>query len=72
MHISVAKETAKESTEKVKRSEFSYHQFKRTFQLPDTIASNLISAEYKNGVLKVTLPKKEEARELPPRTVEIA
>lgn len=72
LRISAAKETTKESTEKVKRSEFSYHKFERTFQLPDTIATGQISAEYKNGILKVTLPKKEEAREMPPRTVEIA
>lgn len=49
-----------ETTEKYTRREFSYHTFQRSFTLPDTIDRDAIGAVYENGVLNVTLPKKEE------------
>jgi len=42
--------------------ERSYGKFKRSFTLPSTVDTEKISAEYNRGVLKVTLPKKEETR----------
>lgn len=50
------------------RIERSYGEFQRYFSLPDTVDPERIQAGYKNGVLTVTLPKKELAR---PRTVKI-
>jgi len=60
-------ETAGEKTvdnkePKFLRKEFSYTSFKRTFTLPDTVNANEINATNENGVLTITLPKKEEAK----------
>jgi HSP20 family protein len=50
------------------RIERSYGTFVRAFSLPDTVDAEHIKADYKNGVLTVTLPKKEIAK---PRSVKI-
>jgi HSP20 family protein len=50
------------------RIERSYGSFARYFSLPDTVEPEKVKADYKNGVLKVTLPKKEIAK---PRTVKV-
>jgi HSP20 family protein len=52
----------------VYRNERPYGRFTRTFALPATIDVARISAEHRNGVLRVVLPKAEEAR---PRRIEI-
>jgi HSP20 family protein len=44
------------------RKEFYYGSFSRSFTLPKIIDLDKIKADYENGVLKVVLPKKEEAR----------
>ena len=54
------------------RKEFSYSNFKRAFGLPETVNSEKIFASYKNGVLEITLPKKEEAKVPAKRMIEIA
>ena len=54
------------------RREFVAKEIKRTFNLPDTIDTTAIGAEYVNGILTVTLPKKEEAKPQAPRKVDIA
>lgn len=53
---------------KVYRLERVYGTFTRRFALPTSVDSSKISAAYKNGVLEVTLPKADEAKE---RKVEI-
>jgi len=53
---------------KVYRLERVYGTFVRRFTLPTSVDSSKISAAYKNGVLEVTLPKADEAKE---RKVEI-
>lgn len=53
------------------RREFSYQSFKRSFTLPKTIEEAKIKAAYKDGVLHITLPKKEEAKDKPKRLIEI-
>ena len=50
------------------RIERSYGSFARHFSLPDTVEPDKVKAEYKNGVLNVTLPKKELAK---PRSVRV-
>ena len=52
--------------------EFSYSSFRRSFTLPETVNADNINATYENGVLNVTLPKKEEALPKPKRLIEIA
>ena len=51
--------------------EFSYQSFSRSFTLPHTVDGEKISASYENGILKVLIPKKEEAKPKPARTIEI-
>jgi len=50
------------------RAERSYGSFSRSFSLPNTVSTESIHAEYKNGVLTVNLPKREESK---PRQVKI-
>jgi HSP20 family protein len=50
------------------RSELSFGQYSRSFNLPTTVDAGRITAEYVDGVLRVTLPKAEAAR---PRRVEV-
>ncbi len=51
------------------RLERSYGEFMRCFSIPDTADTEKVRAEYKHGVLTVTLPKKEAAK---PRTIKVA
>ena len=50
------------------RVERSYGTFTRTFSLPNSIDSDKVAATYKDGVLTLTMPKKEEAK---PKTIKI-
>ena len=51
------------------RVERAYGSFSRSFSLPNTVNTEAIKAEYKNGVLTVRMPKREEAR---PKQVKVA
>ena len=46
------------------RKEFDFSSFTRTFALSDNINTDAIKATYKNGVLSITLPKKEEKKDI--------
>mgnify|MGYP006165535359 CR=1 FL=1 len=48
--------------EKYTRKEFNFSSFNRSFTLPKTVEADKIGAAYENGILSVTLPKKEEAK----------
>lgn len=61
----------KDNEGKYTRREFSYSSFKRAFTLPETVNDYEINASYENGVLHITLPKKEEALPKPKRMIEI-
>ena len=50
------------------RVERTYGAFSRSFSLPNTVNAEGIGAQYKNGVLTVTLPKREESK---PRQVKV-
>lgn len=55
------------------RKEFSYQAFTRTFNLPkDVVDADNIEARYDQGVLYLVIPKKEEAKQKPPRMINIA
>ena len=70
--ISSEKENEKVEEEKnYTRKEFMYGAFSRSFTLPKEIDAEKINAEYKNGILKVALPKKEEAQN-PSKIIEIS
>ena len=51
------------------RVERSYGSFVRTFTLPQTVNVEDVQAEFKDGVLRVTLPKREEVK---PRQIQVA
>lgn len=71
--ISSEKEDEKEDKDtSYLRREFCYTCFKRSFTLPDSVNAEKIKASHKDGVLYVELPKKEEAKEKPPRKIEIS
>ena len=53
------------------RREFAYSSFKRSFTLPETIDEDKIKAAYEEGILKLVLPKKEEALPKPKRMIAI-
>jgi HSP20 family protein len=50
------------------RVERSYGSFTRSFTLPPTVDVNNVAADFKDGVLKVTLPRKEETK---PRQIQV-
>ncbi len=54
--------------ENYRRIERTYGTFHRSFTLPNTIDASKVSADYKNGVLTVKLPFREEAK---PRTINV-
>lgn len=71
--ISYEKKAEKSEEDKgYTRKEFLYNSFQRAFVLPETVDTEKISADYKNGILKVDILKKEEAKEKAPRSIKIS
>jgi len=61
-----------EKQEDYTRKEFSYNSFKRSLQLPKTVQTEQdVKATYKNGILKLNLQKKEEAKAKPKKVIEV-
>jgi len=60
------KETTKENYHRVERS---YGTFRRSFTLPTFVDETKVKAEYKNGLLRIILPKKETAK---PKEIKIS
>ena len=58
--------------EEYMRREFCYQSFSRSFDLPDNVDGEKIEANYKDGILKVSVPIREEAKQKPPKQIEIA
>ena len=52
----------KENEENQLRVERSYGSFSRSFQLANSVNSDAIKADYRNGVLTLSIPKREEAK----------
>jgi len=57
-----------EKRENYHRVERSYGQFFRSFTMPPNVNTGAINAQFKDGVLRLTLPKREEAK---PKQVEV-
>jgi len=73
LEISCEKEIKNEENDnKIMRREFRYASFKRYFTLPDSVESDKIKAAYKDGILNVVIPKKEEAKVKPVRQIAIS
>ncbi len=61
-----------EKNDKYTRKEYSYQSFERSFNLPKNVVnSEKITASYKNGELIITVPKREEAKPVPAKLIEI-
>jgi len=59
--------------ERYARKEFSYQSFQRTFTLQkDVVDIDKIQAKYENGLLHLLIPKKEEAKQKPPKLIHIS
>ena len=70
--ISAKKQANKEDQgEKYTRREFSYFEFTRNFHLPEAVNPEGIVANYENGILHITMAKKEEAKPQPVKKIEI-
>ena len=54
------------------RREFGYATFSRSFSLPEAVDAEKIKAKHKDGILMITIPKKEEAKRKPPKQIEIS
>ncbi len=66
------KEEKNEEDQRYSRREFSYQSFQRTFTLPEgTVEGEKIAARYTDGILMITIPKREEVKPKPARNIEI-
>ena len=71
--ISSEKEIKDEQKEEqFMRCEFNYSKFSRSFTLPDSANGDKVKATHKNGILYVHIPKREEAKQKPPRQIDIS
>jgi len=63
--VSCNKEEKKEEKEaKFTRKEYNYTSFSRSFTMPEDVNREKIDAHYENGILKISLPKREETGKL--------
>jgi HSP20 family protein len=62
----------KEDNERYMRREFRTTSFSRAFRLPQIVRTESVDAKYDNGILKIVLPKKEEAKQLGAKEVKIS
>lgn len=70
----ISSETVSQSGDRetsYERKEFGYNSFQRSFNIPESVNTDKISATYKEGVLTVSLPKKEEALPKPKKLISI-
>lgn len=66
------KDESNEDKENYKRREFSYSSFTRSFQLPDNVSEDKIQAKYDNGMLHISVPKKNGGDQKPKKSIEVA
>ncbi|MEI2271755.1 Hsp20/alpha crystallin family protein [Sphingobacterium sp. ML3W] len=70
---SAKEEQNEEHKDNYTRREFSYQSFQRSFELQkDVVDQDNIQARYENGMLRLTIPKKEEAKQKEPQLIEIS
>ncbi len=66
------KDQKNNESEKYTRKEFQYSSFKRSWNLPESVNTEAISASYNNGILSVVLPKKQEEAKSTDKVIDIA
>ncbi|MDE3211805.1 MAG: Hsp20/alpha crystallin family protein, partial [Bacteroidota bacterium] len=64
-------ETTVEESKKLVTREFSLQPFKRSFTMDEKVVSDNIAAKYENGLLVLTIPKKEEVK-VAPKQIEVS
>ena len=64
-------ETKEEKDKKYTRKEYSYSSFSRSFTLPDEVNMEKIDARYEEGLLRISLPRKEEAKTLTAKQIAV-
>jgi HSP20 family protein len=70
--ISSKKEEQKEEKdERCTRKEYSYSSFSRSFNLPEEINQEKIAAKYEDGVLKISLPRREESNKISAKHINV-
>lgn len=69
---SEVKQEKEETQENFSRREFSFQSFSRSFTLPNTVSGDKIKANYENGILTLTIPKKDEAKPKPKMKIAIS
>ena len=57
--------------DKMRLNEFNFSSFQRSFRVPDSVDQDKIKANYKNGILKIKLPKRKESISMPNRVINI-
>jgi len=69
--ISAEKEETKATDDKYNRREYNYSSWSRSFTLPEDAVDGKISAEYKNGELKIEVPRNAEKKKAVGKQIEI-
>lgn len=71
--VSEKKESDEVKRENFTRKEFSYQTFQRSMVLPkDVVDEDKIRARYENGLLRLTIPKREEVKKKAPKVISIS
>lgn len=70
--VSVEKEQDNDTENGYDRREFNYYGSERTFRTGDKVDTDQIAAKLENGVLTLTLPKKEAYVQKPAKSIEVA
>ncbi|MGV3632235.1 MAG: Hsp20/alpha crystallin family protein [Bacteroidota bacterium] len=71
--ITAEKEEEKnEENKRFTRREFFYNSFSRSFTLPENVDPDQIDAKYNDGILKLSVPKKEATKTLPKKEIAVA
>ena len=65
IHAKTEKNTKEDNEEKYVRQERFYGECSRSFRVGEEVEEKDIDAEFKNGVLKIEIPKKEEQKKIP-------
>lgn len=70
--ISAEKEEEKnEENHRFTRKEFSYNSFSRSFTLPQNVNADHIDAKYNDGILTLSIPKKEDTQHLSKKEIKV-
>ena len=59
------------NSENIRLNEFNYSSFQRSFRVPESVELDKIKANYKNGILKIKLPKRKDSITKPNRVIDI-